>query len=298
MCEGKYSGAGLQVLSPRLNALLDFPFTPKEQIQLAAQCAAKLSIQGVQPKLSLKLNIAKYLFEVVEIGGDFILKPPHQMYDEVPENEDVTMRLALLAGIEVPFHGMIYNIDGSRSYIIKRFDRRGKNHKVGVEDFAQLLGLSRETKYDSSMEKMSSVIDKHCTFPVLEKIKFFRRVLFNFLVGNEDMHVKNYTLIRRDSKVELSPAYDLLNTTVLLQSKEEIALPIRGKKSKLTRVDLVEYFGLERLGLSEAVVERELFALEQVIPRWKQLLMNSFLSLKFQRSYEDIIDMRWQKLRK
>ena len=110
-CEGKYSNHGLKLLSPNLKELCDFPYTAKEQIQMASQFAAKLSIQGIQPKLSLKLNTKKHLFEIVAKGGRFILKPPHQVYEEVPENEDVTMRLASKIGIEVPFHGMIYNID-------------------------------------------------------------------------------------------------------------------------------------------------------------------------------------------
>lgn len=132
-------------------------------------------------------------FEIVELGGTFILKPPHPIYDELPQNEDVTMRLAKSVGIEVPFHGMIYNIDDSLTYLIKRFDRLPRGHKVATEDFSQLMGHSRDTKYESSMEKLIPVIEKHCTFPLLEKMKLFRRTLFNFLVGNEDMHLKNRT---------------------------------------------------------------------------------------------------------
>src|SRR5208282_995547 len=116
-------------------------------------------------------------------------------------------------------------------------------HKVGVEDFSQLLGHTRDTKYESSMEKLIPVLEKHATFPLLEKIKLFRLVLFNFLVGNEDMHLKNFSLIRDKQRVELSPAYDLINTTIAIHAKEEIALPLRGKKSRLTSTDLIDYYG-------------------------------------------------------
>lgn len=108
--------------------------------------------------------------------------------------------------------------DGSWSYFIRRFDRAGHNGKLPVEDFAQLAGLSRETKYDFSMERLVNVLDTYCTFPAVEKVSLFKRCLFNFVVGNEDMHVKNFSLITRDGKVGLAPAYDYLSTTVAFLS--------------------------------------------------------------------------------
>src|SRR5882724_11657416 len=112
-----------------------------------------------------------------------------------------------------------------------------------MEDFAQLSGASRDTKYESSMEKVAKVIDAYCTFPVIEQIKLFQRVLFSFLVGNEDMHLKNFSLItRKTGRVDLSPAYDFVNSTIALpNAKEEMALPIRGKRSNLTRSDIFDY---------------------------------------------------------
>ncbi len=293
----KYSQRGLSFFSKNLKNLQDFPYTAKEQILLATQFAAKLSIQGVQPKLSVILNLPKEVLEVVEKRGRYLLKPPHQLYEELPQNEDLTMKLAKVVGIEVPFHGMIYNIDQSLTYFVKRFDRLGKTQKVGTEDFSQLLGSSRDTKYDSSMEKVASILEKHCTFPLLEKIKLFKRVIFNFLVGNEDMHLKNFSLIRRKDRVELSPAYDLLNTTMVLQSKEEIALPIRGKKSRLTRVDFVDYYGHERLGLSEKILQEELLCFEKAIFSWQGLIEKSFLSKKTQDTYKELIQSRWDRLK-
>ncbi len=294
-CNGKrYSQEGLKLLSKSLKNLKDFPYTPKEQIQLAAQLASKLSIQGVQPKLSLVLSVKEESFKIVEQGGRFILKPPHHLYEEVPQNEDLSMRLAKQVGIEVPLHGMIYNIDGSLSYFIKRFDRL-RSKRVAVEDFSQLLGYSRETKYESSMEQVVSVIDKHCTFPVLEKLKLFKLVVFNFLIGNEDMHLKNFTLITRENKIELSPAYDLLNTTMIMSAQEELALPIRGKKKKLTRADLVDYFGVTRLGIPEPALENELLRFERALEAWDRLITDSFLSEKMRSLYGKLIADRWQK---
>jgi serine/threonine-protein kinase HipA len=133
-----------------------------------------MSVQGIQPKLSATLNVSRQRFEVVDIGGHYILKPQNPQFPQLPENEDLSMRLAGAAGIDVPLHGLVYSKDGSFTYFIKRFDRIGRNKKLAVEDFAQLFGLSRETKYDASMEKVAAVIEKYCTFPALEKIKLFR----------------------------------------------------------------------------------------------------------------------------
>jgi serine/threonine-protein kinase HipA len=190
---GRYSLGGLKKLSPRLRSLKDFPFSAEEQVREAIFRAAKMSIQGVQPKLSVRLNVKEEIFEIVDKGGHYILKPQTVHYKEVPENEDVTMRLAKQIGIDVPLHGLLYSKDGSMTYFIRRFDRAGRNKKIPVEDFAQLSGKNRETKYDSSMEQVTSLIEKFCTFPALEKLKLFNLTLFNYLIGNEDMHLKlNY----------------------------------------------------------------------------------------------------------
>ncbi len=292
----KYSTRGLSLLSRGLKNLEDFPLTSKEQIQRAMEIASKLSIQGVQPKLSVRFLPLMKSFEIVEKGGTFILKPPHHVYDELPQNEDLTMKMAAAVGLEIPLHGMIYNIDGSLSYFIKRFDRLPRGGKLSVEDFSQLLGNPRETKYESSMEKVILVIEKFCSFPIVDKLKLFRLVIFNFLVGNEDMHLKNFSLITRKSKVEMSPCYDLINSSIVLNAKEEIALPIRGKKSNLNYVDLVDYYGLERLGLQLEVLNKELLMFKNAIPRWYELIEQSFLSSKMREKYRNIIEKRQQRL--
>ncbi len=295
--EQLYSEKGLKSLSRSLNALHLFPYSAKEQIQLAADFAAKLSIQGIQPKLSIKLIASKGEFIVVEKGGRYILKPPHQVYEELPQNEDLTMKLGSVVAIDAPCHGMIYNKDNSLSYFIKRFDRVSSHHKLATEDFAQLMGFSRDTKYESSMEQLIPILDKHCTFPLIEKIKLFRLTLFNFLIGNEDMHLKNFSLIRYENKVELSPAYDLLNSSIVLRNPEEIALPLRGKKSKLKREELIDYFGLERLKLLKNVIDQELETFQKAFATWEALVRKSFLSAHMQDKYLDLISERRKRLK-
>jgi serine/threonine-protein kinase HipA len=296
-CEGhKYSSNGLKKLSPRLTSLKDFPYSAEDQVKEAIVRAAKMSIQGVQPKLSVRLNLNKEIFEIVDTGGRYIFKPQTKNYREVPENEDVTMRLAERIGIDVPLHGLVYSKDKTMTYFIRRFDRVGRNKKIAVEDFAQLSGRDRDTKYDSSMEQIISLIEQFCTFPAIEKLKLFNLTLFNYLVGNEDMHLKNFSVIRRDLKVELSPAYDLLNSTIILNSQEELALPLRGKKNKLKKDDFFTYFAKERLELTQKSIEQTVTRIVNVFPTWTDLIQKCFLSDSMKTQYIDLLNERFSKL--
>jgi serine/threonine-protein kinase HipA len=296
-CEKRYSEEGLKRLSPRLAALNDLPYTAQEQVRESAIRAAKMSIQGVQPKLSARLNLKSGVFEVVTIGGRYILKPQNPVYPELPENEDVTMRMAAAVDIETPLHGLIYAKDGSLTYFIERFDRMGRNKKLAMEDFSQLMGLPREAKYDGSMEKVASVIDRHCAFPALEKLKLFRLTVFCFLTGNEDMHLKNFSLISRPEKVELSPAYDLLNTSIAIgQPSEELALPLKGRKRKIDRSSLVDYFGKERLKLSDKVLTQTMGRFRAAFPEWERLIDAGFLSDGMKEGYQRLIRERWARV--
>jgi len=153
LCDEKlYSTKGLKLLSPALKGLEKLNFSAGELRAEAMQRATKMSIQGVQPKLGAILNISDGRFEIVDKGSRYILKPQHHVFPELPENEDITMRLAASIGIEVPFHGLIYSKDNSLTYFTRRFDRKGHKDKIAVENFAQLAGMSRETKYNYSME--------------------------------------------------------------------------------------------------------------------------------------------------
>lgn len=296
-CEGRYSRRGLNLLSPALKELRDFPYSAAQQIREATARAGKMSVQGVQPKLSAVLRPADGGFHVVDRGGRYILKPQHPAYPELPENEDLTMRLAALVGLEVPLHGLLHCVDGSFTYFIRRFDRVGRSGRHHVEDFAQLSGRVRDTKYDSSMEQIASLMDRHCTFPAVEKARLLRLSLFCFLTGNEDMHLKNFSLMHIDGLTRLSPAYDLLNTTLVLPADaEELALPLKGKRRRLNRFDWVDYWGQERLGFSSAVVDRELSSLKAALPRMISLIGRSFLSPASQEGYLDILSRRWKVL--
>ena len=294
--EKKYSAEGLKMISARLESLNDFPYSADEQVKEAVARAANMSIQGVQPKLSVRLNIKKQIFEIVDRGGQYILKPQTVSFKEVPENEDLTMRLAEMIKVEVPLHGLLYSKGGSLTYFIKRFDRIGRKKKTAIEDFAQLSGKNRDTKYNSSMEKVASIIEEFCTFPAIEKVKLFNLTLFNYLIGNEDMHLKNFSLINRGIKIELSPAYDLLNSTIILNSEEELALPLNGKKNRLRKNDFLEYFARERLGLTPKSIDQTLNRISAARPKWTQLIQNSFLSTPMRHQYLKLLETRLRVL--
>jgi serine/threonine-protein kinase HipA len=302
-CPGRYSREGVRLLSPRLTDLKDFPYSAEQQRQEAVLRAGKISIQGIQPKLSVVLNVTQQTFTLSDQRARYIIKPQHATYPNLPENEALTMRLAQAAGIEVPVHGLVYAQDGSLSYFVRRFDRIGYNKKLALEDFAQLSRRTRDTKYDASMEQLASVLDRYCTFPALEKVKLLQRCLFNFLAGNEDMHLKNFSLITRNGKVELSPAYDLLNTTVAflalgkaLGDIEEVALPLRGRKKGLTASGWLRYYARERLELNDKVIEGILNRFRHVLTSWNETIEQSFLPDKQKLLYRNLLNERCTRL--
>ncbi len=172
--DGDYSARGLRLLDRQLRSLAPLDYTAEEQHQQAIERAGKMSIQGVQVKLSAVLKVRAGRFELVDKEGRFILKPPNRNFAEMPANEDLSMRLAAAVGIAVPLHGLVRARDGSLTYFVKRFDRVGRE-RLPVEDFAQLSGEGRDTKYNSSMEKVAALMDRFCTFPAIERVKLFAR---------------------------------------------------------------------------------------------------------------------------
>jgi serine/threonine-protein kinase HipA len=292
-----FSAAGLRSLDLRLKSLHPLDLSHEEQLRQARLRADKMSIQGVQPKLSAVLNVRAGRFEIVDTGGKFILKPNPPPFAQVPANEALTMTMAAAAGIEVPPHGLVPAVDGSWVYVIKRFDRIGRSGKVPVEDFAQLTGATRDTKYDSSLERVAKVVEDFCTFPAIEKANLARRALFCFLTGNEEMHLKNWSLITADGRIALAPAYDLLNTTVVLENAvEESALPLRSKRRKLTKSDWLDYFCRERLRLPPAVLDGILTDLAKAAPHWQKLIQHSRLSPNARDHYSSILGDRLHRL--
>lgn len=277
--------------------IIDFDLKQLEELakQIVIQSKA---ITGVQPKLSL--NVEKHKNEpsrltIVGFHGDFILKPPTSQFKELPENEDVTMHLAELVKMKTAKHGLIRLKSGELAYITKRFDRN-KGDKIAVEDFCQLSENLTEHKYRGSIEKIGKLVYTFTKNQGFEAQRLFELVLFCYLTGNADMHLKNFSLIENSlGEFELSPAYDLLNTAIVMpEDNEESALTINGKKSKLNRNDfqvLATSLKINNKSL-EAIYER----FEAVLPTWLTWINQSFLTKEFKDEYTHLITHRFKKL--
>ncbi len=294
--EVNYSLEGLKKLSKKLTGLSIFPYDQDEQIEIAQRMVKKISIQGVQPKFSVILDEKAQAFKEVENNGKYILKPQVSQYKQLPENEDLTMHLVGMAGIKVPWHGLVKCSDDSLSYVIKRFDRVGKD-KIPMEDFSQLTGASRDTKYDVSFEKVAETIEQYCTYPTIECFKLFQRIILAFLLGNEDFHLKNISIITVNKKVQLSPVYDFVNSTIANpNAEEEMALSIGGKKKGFTRNDLLVDYAQNCLYLPKAKVEKETQRLINLVPDWNEKIDKSFLEESMKTKYKELIHERVRRV--
>ena len=292
-----YSLEGLHRLDKKLNALKKFEYTQDEQLNTITKPETRISISGKHPKLLIDLNKNKKKFEINMSGGGYILKPQNPKWSQMPENEDLTMKLASYVGIETPTHGLLYCRGDHFSYFIRRFDRGDYPHKIPVEDFAQLQQKTRKGKYDSSMEKVAETVQKYCSFPAVEIKELFRRTVFIYLTGHQDMHLKNFSLITINSVVMLSPAYNLINSTIIDNfSLEEIALFLSSKKRGLTKEDLITYYGIEKLGLTSKVVDDVLGQFSNQMDQWKKLIESSFLSEELKEKYICLLDKRKNNL--
>lgn len=293
-----YAPEGLRALHPSLRTLAPLPFTASKLRQEAAARADKMSVGGVQPKVSAVLDLdestGEGAFRVVDRGGRYLLKPPPDAYPEVPANEDLTMRLARLAGVETPWHGLVRTSDGDLCYAIRRFDRSDDGSKLAVEDVGQLMGLGRDAKYDASMRDLAHTVLAACTIPRQEAIRLFRLVLVNYLVGNEDGHLRNFSVLTLPTtQVVLAPAYDVLNSTIVLRNaQEEIALTVANAKSGLQRSDLLWYLGEEQMGLPKRTVKRLVAEVERAQSLWDDLLDRSLLSPAMQARYREVLAAR------
>ena len=264
----------------------------KEQLEALAKeiIVRSIAVTGVQPKLSLQLEKTKNetpRLTLVGLYGDYILKPPSEQYPCLPENEDLTMHLAEAAGIRTAAHSLIRLSSGELAYITRRFDRQN-GQKIAVEDFCQLSETLTEHKYRGSVEKIGKLVRQFTTNKGYEQQRLFELILFCYLTGNTDMHLKNYALIENTlGQYELSPAYDLLSTLLVLSDEEESALTINGKKNRFKRTDF------DSLAKSLQINEKTVAAIYQrftkILPIWQQWIERSFLSAEMKKQYSDLI---------
>ena len=267
---------------------------------LAAQVIqAQTSLTGVQPKLSLNLHKheGSNRLTIVGLWGDFIFKPQTDAYPELPENEDLTMHMAEAARIKVVPHSLIRLADGSLGYITRRIDRTKKGEKIDMEDMCQLTLHPTEYKYKSSCEQIAKAIAAYSSTPRLDLVNFTQVLLFSFVTGNNDMHLKNFSLYRPKALYQLSPAYDLLNVAIANpKDKEEMALPINGKKAQIKLADFLK--ASDTMGIEQRVTLGLINGLRNAMPAWIDLINNSFLSDEMKQNYLDLISRRMDVLTK
>ncbi len=261
----------------------------------------RIALTGVQPKLSLEIEKVSTgsthrRFTIVGAAGawgDYILKPPSSRYEALPENEDLSMHLAEIAGIRTAKHTLMRLHSGELAYITKRFDRVGtaRSHvKLAMEDMCQLTGRMSEEKYRGSYEQIGKIIAKFTSNPGLDAIEFYKRCLFCYLIGNSDMHLKNFSLLTKDGLTELSPAYDLLSTVLVLNDEDETGLTMNGKMRRLKATDWKAL--AENLGVRGRPLDRVHAELIRALPKMLEFVEKSFLRQELQAGLSALIEAR------
>ena len=279
----------------------ELPYTEAQMAELALKVVqTQVTVTGVQAKLSLHLESpegkrAPKRFTIVGLRGGYILKPPTRRYPQLPEVEDLTMHLARLAGISVVPHSLIRLQSGSLAYITKRIDRV-KTGKLHMEDMCQLTERLTEDKYHGSHEQVAKAILKYSRNPGLDVINYFEQVLFSFLTGNADMHLKNFSLIKIPGTGHvLAPAYDLVATALVNPAdKEDLALTLNGKKKKISRNDFIAAF--RTLNLDPKQQENIFRKMISAKAGWMDFIGISFLSDDFKERLMTIIEQRFKRI--
>jgi serine/threonine-protein kinase HipA len=260
----------------------------------------RIAVPGVQAKLSLSLidevlnrkNVTR-LTVVGALGGNYIFKPPSNTYPEMPENEHLTMKIAEAFGIQTVPSSLIRLQSGELAYITKRIDRTLDGQKIHMLDMFQIT--EAVDKYKSTMEHVAKALRKFSADTLMDQLKYFELTVFCFLTGNNDMHLKNFSMIEKDGKWSLSPAYDLLNVNLANpKDKEELALSMEGKKRKFTRLHF-ERFGAH-LGLNNKQIQGVFNRFEKNKSIAKSLIDLSFLSEDSREKYWKIMENQFKSL--
>ena len=275
-------------------------YSLNQMVELAKDVVERsVAVPGVQAKLSMsfiegtKGKADTRLTVVGALGGQYIFKPPNEHFLEMPENEHVTMRMAEAMGIRVVPSSLIRLKSGELSYITKRIDRTVDGDKIHMLDMFQITEAF--DKYKSSMEKVGKALHAYSDNTLLDKIFFLELAVFSFLTGNNDMHLKNFSMIESPSGWVLAPAYDLLNVTIILpEDTEELALTLEGKKKKLN------WGHFEKLGLALGLTDKQIQGVKKRMfrnkPKVMEWLDKSFLSDEMKESYRNLLKNRYNKL--
>jgi len=281
----------------------DFSYSLAQMDELAKNVIERsIAVPGVQPKLSLTMvksalegDKNSRLTVVGALKGNYIFKPPSAIFPEMPQNEHLTMRMAEAFRMKTAKSSLIRLKSGELSYITKRFDRTDLGEKIHMIDMYQILEAF--DKYKSSMEKVGKAVGQYSSRAIFDKLYYFELTVFSFLTGNNDMHLKNFSMLLDKGNWSLSPAYDLLNVAIVNpEDKEELALTLDGKKKKL-RLEHFQYLGA-KLDLNEKQIRRVFDRFDGFREEAKQWVNRSFLTEEFKEKYIELLEERYQTLYK
>lgn len=283
------------------NTAPELPYARQEVASLAEKVIRTQStLTGVQAKLSLNISSGSNepkRFTIVGLWGSYILKPQTDLFKHLPEVEDLTMHLAKIAKIKVVPHSLIRFADGELAYITKRIDRESNGNKLPMEDMCQLSERLTEYKYKGSYEQIAKLITQYSSAPKLDLVNFWEQVVFSWISGNADMHLKNFSLysIRKGSYM-LTPAYDMVSTALVMpEDTEELALTLNGKKRKIKRSDFKSV--MAKSGLDEKVIENLFNKFVKAADKWFEFIDISFLPEDMKEQYKAIIQFKLEMIR-
>ena len=279
------------------------PFSEDQMLDLAFDVIrSRSTVPGVQKKLSIEIaegtpKNEPSRFTIVGLWGRYVLKPPAAGYPQLPEVEDLTMHLASLAEIAAVPHSLIRMSSGNLAYITRRIDRT-KTGKLHMEDMCQLTERLTEQKYQGSYEQVGRAISKYSDTPGLDVLNFAEQVLFSFLTGNADMHLKNFSLIDQPGiGYSLAPAYDMVATALVNPGdKEDLALTLNGKKKNIRMNDFRAAF--TTLGLDEKQQRNIFNKFAVAVPAWMDFIGISFLTDELKEAYKRLLSTKWEHLTK
>lgn len=273
------------------------PYNFDELNLLAKKSIEKsITVTGVQPKLSLGLidselqNGHKGRLTILNaLDGNYILKPQNILYEQMPENEHLSMKLAQLFNIEVVSSTLIRLASGELCYLTKRIDRPKPNVKMHMIDFHQILEL--EDKYKGSMELVGKTIGELSINTLFDKLRFFELSVFNFIIGNNDMHLKNFSMFLSKNGWVLSSAYDLLNVKIILpKDEDDTALLFGGKKKNFNKIYFNRFGNV--LNLNEKQINSVYKNIQKWLPKAIELINISFLDDQKQKEYINLVNVR------
>lgn len=278
-----------------------FEHTLNDMATLAKNVVERsVAVPGVQPKLSLSLindtmqdGPKGRLTVVGALGGNYIFKPPSEYYPEMPQNEHLTMRMAEAFGINTVMSSLLRLKSGELAYITKRIDRTSTGEKIHMLDMFQITEAVE--KYKSSMEKVGKALEEHSSNTLLDTLYFLELAIFCFLTGNNDMHLKNFSMINSGDHWSLAPAYDLLNVAIVNpDDAEELALTLEGKKRRL------KWENFEQLGKKLGLNDKQLNGMIKRFLKNKTVALewinNSFLSTAYKEKYILVLEERYTSL--